>query len=141
MTTIAIQTGDAPALETELARRIHEFNAESTGYHDGEAFSAEQRCELGRLRGGISGYTWGGSAYISYLWVARELRGQGIGGALLTAAERHARAKGCRLIFLATHTFQAPRFYGQHGYLPIARIPDHPVGHATIHLAKTLGPE
>lgn len=141
MTTIAIQTGDAPELEIELARRIYEFNAESTGYHDGEVFSAEQRGEDDRLLAGISGYTWGGCAYISYLWVSRELRGQGLGSAFLTAAERHARGKGCRLIFLATHTFQAPRFYARQGYLPIARIPDHPVGHASIHLAKTLGPE
>lgn len=141
MTTIMIQAGDAPGLEIELARRIYEFNAESTGYHDGETFSAEHRGEHDRLLAGISGYTWGGCGYVSYLWVARELRGQGMGSALLAAAERHARTKGCRLIFLATHTFQAPRFYARHGYLPIARIPDHPVGHASIHLAKTLGPE
>ena len=135
---IEVRTGDAPEVETVLAKRIYEYNAAATGYYDGESFTAVHRSDSGELEAGISGYTWGGCCYVAYLWVADELRGKGIGSGLLDAVERHAQQKGCLVAFVSTHSFQAPAFYARRGYEEVARVNDHPVGHASLFYAKRL---
>lgn len=137
---IAIRLGDAPEIEAFLAERIYEFNAKTTGYFDGEFFSAVQRNESDAIRAGIYGYTWGGCCYVSFLWVDESERGHGMGTALLVAAEGHARSKGCEVVFLTTHTFQAPAFYERLGYVQQAVVRDHPVGYANVVFAKRLQP-
>lgn len=138
MSSITVRTGDDPQFEAFLAERIYEFNAAATGYHDAESFNAGRQSESGTIDAGISGYTWGGCCYVSYLWVAESLRGRGIGGELLDAVERHAREKRCQLMVLGSHTFQAPEFYARRGYEQVARIDDYPVGHADIFFTKRL---
>jgi GNAT superfamily N-acetyltransferase len=139
MSSIEIRTGDAPEVEAFLAQRIYEYNATATGYHDGKSFSALRRNEAGEIEAGICGYTWGGCCYVSHLWVSPALRGQGIGSELLGSAEKHAREKSCRVVFLSSHSFQAPEFYARKGYEQLARIDDHPAGHANIFFAKRPG--
>jgi ribosomal protein S18 acetylase RimI-like enzyme len=138
MATIEVRTGDAPELEHFLAQRIYEYNADATGYHDGESFTAICETEPGSVEAGISGFTWGGICFVSYLWVAAALRHRGIGSDLLRAVERHALEKRCRLVLVSSHTFQAPEFYARNGYEQVARIDDYPLGHADIFLAKRL---
>ena len=68
-------------------------------------------------------------------------------GELFAAARRdaagdivgHARAKGCTIVLLASHSFQSPGFYERHGYVRQAEITDHPIGHSSIFFAKRLG--
>ena len=137
---IVLLAGDAPEVEAFLAQRIYEFNSQATGCFDGLSFSATQRDGAGAIRGGISGYTWAGCCYISYLWVGQAQRGHGLGAALLSAAEEHARSMRCTVVFVATHNFQAPDFYEHMGYVRQSLIRDHPVGHASMTLAKRLEP-
>lgn len=138
---IVLRVGEATDVQAFLAERIYEFNAKATGYFDGESFSSTQSDESGVIRAGICGYTWGGCAYVSYLWVDQSERGRGLGTALLVAAEEHAKTKGCKVVFLATHSFQAPGFYERKGYEQQATLQDHPVGHASLVFAKRLQPE
>ncbi len=42
------------------------------------------------------------------------------------------------MVFLATHSFQAPAFYERRGYKAQAVVQDHPVGHASVVYAKRL---
>lgn len=125
--------GQAPDLEVQL----YEFNAAATGAHDGAdlGFSIE---EDGRLIGGLSGYTWAGIAEVRQLWVERAHRGQGLGEALMRAAIAAAQARGCRLMFLSTHSFQAPGFYEKLGFEVVATIPDKPLGHAEHWMRRRL---
>jgi len=136
--TITIRTGDAPQLEAFLVERIYEFNAAATGHDDGESFTGIRESSSGDIEAGISGYTWCGCCYISYLWVAESARGRGIGRELMQAVEQHARAKLCRVIFVATHSFQAPQFYARLGFEQVASIADHPVGYSSLFFAKRL---
>jgi ribosomal protein S18 acetylase RimI-like enzyme len=136
--TITIRTGDAPQLEAFLVERIYEYNAAVTGHDDGESITAIRESTSGELEAGISGYSWCGCCYIAYLWVAETARGRGIGSELVRAVEQHARAKACRVMFVATHSFQAPGFYVRMGFEQVASIPDHPVGHSSIFYAKRL---
>jgi ribosomal protein S18 acetylase RimI-like enzyme len=135
--TVAVRAGDAPHVEAFLADRIYEYNAAATGYHDAEPFTALKE-EGGAKEGGISGYTWGGCCYVSYLWVAESSRRRGLGSELLCAAERHARDKRCRLVLVSSHSFQAPGFYPRRGYELVARIEDHPVGYSSSWYIKRL---
>ena len=138
LTPITIHAGDAPDVEAFLTERIVEFNARATGYFDAASFSATQQDEDGVIRAGISGYTWGGCCYVSYLWIDERERGRGLGSALLLAAEEHARAKRCVMMLLSSHSFQAPGFYERHGYERQAVIHDHPVGYTSVFLMKRL---
>lgn len=137
---IALRVGDDPAFEAFLSDRIYEYNSAATGYHDAELFTAACRSTAGEIEGGISGYTWGGCCFISNLWVAQHMRGQGLGSSLLAAAEAHATGRRCALLLLSSHSFQAPAFYARNGYQPLARIDDYPVGHADIFYSKRLRP-
>jgi ribosomal protein S18 acetylase RimI-like enzyme len=136
--SIVLSVGEAPEIEAFLADRIYEFNAKVTGYFDGESFSGTQRDELGVIRAGVCGYTWGGCCYISYLWVDESQRRCGLGTALLNTAEKHAKTKGCKVVLVATHTFQAPGFYERKGYKQQAVVQNHPVGHESVVFAKLL---
>jgi N-acetylglutamate synthase-like GNAT family acetyltransferase len=138
--TITVRTGDAPQIEAFLSQRIYEFNAAATGYDDGETFTAIRESTSGAIEAGASGYTWGGCCYIAYLWVAEAARGQGIGSQLLRTVESHARAKSCRILFVSTHSFQAPEFYAGRGFELMASVADHPIGHSSFFYAKRLDP-
>lgn len=137
---IVLRAGDTPEIEAFLAARIYEFNAKASGYFDGESFSGTQRDDSGAIRAGISGYTWGGCCYISYLWVDEQERGQGLGTALLSAAEEYAGRRRCAVVFVATHSFQAPGFYERMGYERQTVLHDHPVGYSSASYAKRLPP-
>ncbi|HEX6833908.1 MAG TPA: GNAT family N-acetyltransferase, partial [Rudaea sp.] len=96
--TISIIVGDAPQTEHTLAQCIYEFNAQASGRDDAESFSAMRNDPHGEIEAGVCGYTWGGCCFVSYLWVAAPLRGAGVGRALLSAVEEHARKRGCRIV-------------------------------------------
>ena len=138
LSAITLHVGEAPEVDAFLAERIYEFNSKATGYSDAEFFSATQRDESAVIRAGINGYTWGGCCYVSYLWIEERERGRGLGTALLLAAEQHARAKGCVVLFLTSHSFQAPGFYERKGYTREAVVHDHPVGYTSVFLVKRL---
>ena len=121
----------------ELRTALHEYNIASTGYDDGRSLSCFLRDD-GRLVAGIDGFTWGGYARVDLLWVDEPLRRQGVGRALLAAAEAEARRRGCRTIVLDTHSFQAPDLYPALGYEPVGETRDTPVGHSQVLFQKDL---
>jgi ribosomal protein S18 acetylase RimI-like enzyme len=57
---------------------------------------------------------------------------------LLDAAEAEGRARGCVLMVVSTHSFQAPGLYERRGYVERGRVEGYPQGYAHIHLAKEL---
>jgi len=124
---------DAAALED----RLYEFNAAATGRADGRdlGFVVEEAREM---VAGAFGYTWAGIAELRYVWVREDRRGQGVGAALMRAAMDEARARGCRFMFLTTHSFQAPGFYVKLGFETVAVIADKPLGHAEHWMRLTL---
>jgi GNAT superfamily N-acetyltransferase len=121
-----------------LGERLYEFNVGATAIHDGTLLGIFMRDDNGVMTAGLHGHTWGGTCEISRLWVSDDLRHQGIGSRLMSAAEEEARRRGCRQMFLTTHSFQAPVFYASIGFEEIGRITDYPAGHDQIFLRKRL---
>ncbi len=96
--------------------------------------------EDGFLLGGCAGrmervWHW---LTIDTMWVAPELRGRGLGRALLTAVEDQARGLGCRWSDVTTFDFQAPAFYASAGYVEYGRKLDYPPGHVNHLMRKDL---
>lgn len=135
---IQIQAEVAPADADYVEDQINRFNMHAVGAFDARALAGFVRAGDGMLVAGITGYSWAGMCEIQFLWVAEQLRGQGYGSALLTAAEREARHRGCRTMLLNTYSFQAPLFYEQRGYTVVGRAPESPPGHTSFTLIKAL---
>jgi ribosomal protein S18 acetylase RimI-like enzyme len=127
-----------PELVGLLSRRIYEFNVGVTGLDDGRELSLRASSTTGELLGGLTGWTWGGCGYVDVLWVATGSRGRGIGSRLLELAEREAVARGAVVMALSTHSFQAPAFYRERGYVDVGRTEGYPAGYAQVHLRKDL---
>jgi GNAT superfamily N-acetyltransferase len=133
-------TDDPPACDiAALDDRINRFNADRSGIDDASFLSIMLRATDGELYAGVHGHSWGGYCEIRSLWVAEDRRGQGLGSALLDAAEQEALRRGCDRIILSTHSFQAPGFYDRHGFRVVADIPDCPRGYSHLVLVKYIG--
>jgi GNAT superfamily N-acetyltransferase len=89
-----------------------------------------------RLAAGLFGRIWFGLFHVRLLWVDPARRGEGLGTALMRAAEAEAGAQGCRAVYLDTATFQAGPFYARLGYREIARVQGY--GHGVLFFAKDL---
>ena len=134
---ISCDTDDeCEALGSWLAERIYEFNAQATGYFDGQLLGGCIRNDAGKVIAGFHGHTWGGCCELSHIWVDERYRGQGLGAALLRTAEAEAAARGCAQVVLATHSFQAPGFYERMGYERKYTIQGRPKGYTDIIYAK-----
>jgi len=83
---LVIGEGDRE-LRERLDQEIIAFNVAVTGYHDARLLSIAARGSSGDLRGGLSGWTWGGCGHVELLWVRDDQRGNGLGTRLLAAAE------------------------------------------------------
>ncbi|HEX8551979.1 MAG TPA: GNAT family N-acetyltransferase [Abditibacteriaceae bacterium] len=90
------------------------------------------------VQGGLLGYTHWGWLFVSHLWIAEPLRGQGYGRSLLDKAEEEALARGCRYAHLDTFDFQARDFYAKLGYMVFGQLHDYPAGHTRFFLQKAL---
>ena len=126
------------AAVAELRERIIAFNIAVTGYDDGRSLSCFLRHDDEEMYAGLDGFTWGGYAMIEWLWVAEAARGSGLGRRLVVAAEREAAARGCSVVRVNTHTFQAPGFYRTLGYSEIGTADDAPVGYGEVFFSKRL---
>ena len=80
-------------------------------------------------------------AHIKRMWVARSVRGLGLGRRLLGELEAQAAARGVRTVRLETHRALSEAFslYRTAGYREVARFNDEPYAHHWFE--KTIGTE
>jgi GNAT superfamily N-acetyltransferase len=129
-----------PALFAAIARPLAAFNAPFAGPAEARPLVlALQRAPAGEVIGGLSGETIYRWLAIQVLYVPPELRGRGIGAALLRGAEDEARARGCRGIVVNTFSFQARPFYERMGFSHFGTLEDCPPGHRCFYLVKRIG--
>ena len=87
--------------------------------------------------GGLWGHTAYGWLYTQLLVVPAAARGQGLGRALMLAAEAEARKRGCAQAWVDT-IFGARGFYERLGYTGFGELADHPPGFTRSFLKKAL---
>ncbi len=90
------------------------------------------------LRAGVLVYVHPGWAYIDLLWVAEDLRGQGLGQLYMQKAEEEAVRRKCHSAFLWTQDYEAPGFYEKLGYKRFVTFEDFIPGHQRIGFMKRL---
>lgn len=102
----------------------------------GQPLAFARRDGSGRVVAGLVGEVALDWLYIDKFWVDESLRGQGIGGRLLAAAEAEAQRLGAIGAHLNTSSFQAPAFYRAQGYAEVGRLEGRPAGHDRLWFAK-----
>jgi len=139
MDDVTLEITDTPAAADREAVRegLIEFCDRFLGPRDFRPIGIFVRGPKG-LRAGLVGETGRGVFKLAYVWVAEEMRGQGIGTKLLLAAETEAMARGCRRVLLDTYDFQARPFYERHGYRVFAEFDGFARGHSSFFMAKDL---
>jgi GNAT superfamily N-acetyltransferase len=80
----------------------------------------------GEVAGGLLGRTSLGLFFLDLFYLPEHLRGSGTGNAVIRMAEAEAVRRGCRAGTLVTVNFQAPEFYGRHGWEEFGRIQTAP---------------
>lgn len=134
---LALTYDPSPAPETRaaLAREINDFNGRAFPYAS-TRFAFLSRDSSENLQAGVMGTMSWGWLFIEAVWVSDALRGQGVGRALMAAAERHAREAGCHAVWL--DTFQARDFYLALGYEAFGVLEDYPPGQHRTFMRKAL---
>jgi GNAT superfamily N-acetyltransferase len=135
----------AERLDEEAAAAIEQglsaYNREHGGESGGRPVAVTVRDRgTGAPVGGLRGRTSYGLLYIDLLFLPPHLRGGGLGGAVVQAAEVEAARRGCTMAMLFTFDFQAPGFYARLGYEEFGRVEPEPPGRARIYMRKRIGP-
>ena len=137
----SLEVTDAPdpSVRTAVSERLLAYNAALLGPPGTRPLAILLRAEDGSdVVGGLWGRTSYGWLFVELLFVPEGLRGQGVGAALLQAAETEAGLRSCRGIWLDTFSAAAATFYRKQGFRPFGVIPDYPPGAARQFLFKRL---
>jgi GNAT superfamily N-acetyltransferase len=135
---ITLETQDLDELTNEIRERLLAFNQQRVGPFRDVRVVLTARSAAGELLGGLVGLGFWNGLFIELLWIDEPARRQGIGTALMRAAESEARKRGWEVCFLSTFTFQAPEYYRKLGYEPFGELKGMPPGHSRTWFAKWL---
>ena len=94
--------------------------------------------DQGEKQAGLVGETFGNWLCIHYLFVAEQLRGQGVGKKLIESAEETAKKRGSKYAFVDTFSFQAPGFYEKLGFKEVFALKNYPYTEARYYYTKEL---
>ena len=118
---------------------IDGFNHREPELRQVRALHVFARDERGQVVAGAVGRTWGQCAELQQLWVQEADRHQGVGRHLMALFEADAAARGCRLVYLDTFSFQAPGFYEKLGYRCVLQTRGFTRGIVKFTMHKVLG--
>ena len=130
----------APSVEDNayLENSINRFNMDLTGIPFGGHVSVLVYDEHDQRIGGVTGWQWGDSFTIEFLWLEQEWRGQDIGTEIMRLIEHQAAERGCTQIYLDTYSFQAVDFYQKLGYEAFGTLENFPTPYRRYFLRKRL---
>jgi ribosomal protein S18 acetylase RimI-like enzyme len=139
-TPLELTTSPSDEDARAISKGLLAFNQAAIGdkADEGVGFSIFSRDDAGGVVGGLRAMCSWDTLHIEVVWVSEEVRGQGLGRALVERAEVFAIEKGISLALLETTSWQARPFYERLGYAVMATIPDYPKGHAMHYMTKKL---
>ncbi len=135
---IALESEPDPRDMNAIMQGLLAFNSLHTNGETIQHLVVTVRDDGKKVVGGLVGATYLGWLQVHVLFLPEELRGKGLGGTLLAAAEEEAVRRGCRNATLETYSFQSLQFYEKRGYVVFGKLPDMPAGGAKYFLAKTF---
>jgi GNAT superfamily N-acetyltransferase len=135
---ISIERARAAQVSRELWKGLVSFNRTQAGPLRYKRDVISVRDVRGHLLGGIILQSYWRETYVELLWLSARARRAGLGGKLLSEAERRVRKRGSRIIHLNTYSFQAPGFYEKWGYRRFGRIAGSPQGESRHFYVKRL---
>lgn len=124
--------------ETEIFQGLLEYNLARIEDKNPKDLGIYFENESGQKLAGLIGNTHGNWLSIKFLWVDKELRGNKIGSKILMQAEKIAKERGCKYVFLDTFSFQAPEFYKKHGYKEVFTLEEYPITGKRYYFTKTI---
>jgi GNAT superfamily N-acetyltransferase len=114
------------------------FNRQYGGEETWRELTISFKDPKGKVIAGLNGHTDWGWLFVKLLWVSEKHRGSGLGKKLMEMAEKEAKRRKCRNIWLDTFSFQAPAFYRKLGYRKFGELDDYPKGYKRFFYAKRL---
>ncbi len=132
---------DSPSLAEVrlLDDQLEAFNTKQVGRDDFKPLNLVIRDKGGTLIAGLKAVTGWDWLYIQVLWVHEDHRRTGIGSRLLDRAEHEAQQRGCIGACLSSFSFQAPRFYENHGYSTFGEIERYPADNSMFFCRSDSG--
>lgn len=121
-----------------ITRGLTGFNEGEIGPADRQPLAVLIRDADGTVIGGLSGYTSWNWLFTQLLFIPEELRGEGMAGWLLGAAETEARTRGCTGAWIDTFSPIALKAYMRQGYEVFGEIPNFIGDRTRSFLKKTL---
>jgi GNAT superfamily N-acetyltransferase len=140
MTATQFDLTDDPSPDelAAIGQGLNAYNVADVGPSDRRLIAVLLRDDAGQPIGGLSGYTSWGWLFTQQLFIPKPLRGQGMVGRLLTAAEAQAQARGCKGAWIDTFNPVALRAYQRQGYVIFGEIPDYVADRSRTFLQKRL---
>ena len=123
-------------LYADIIRRFEAYNRQHTSWGAG-VFSVA-RYASGRAIAAARGILNMGLVEIRGVWIDPDLRGTGMGRALMAALEAEAMQRGATRAALDTYSWQAVGFYLKLGYREFGVL-DYPNGTRRHFMTKDLG--
>lgn len=122
-----------------IVATLDAYNDAHSGMVDQPGFAVlirdlETKAAIGRLYA-TDGYGW---AFIRYLAIPENLRGQGLGQRVIMEAEKIARERGYIGVWLDTFEFQARPFYEKLGFEVFGQLEGGPGAIPRYFLKKRL---
>lgn len=126
------------AEEATIHASLMAHNAVMLGASDPQSIYIPLKNEAGEVDGGLIGLIRRGWLHVDYLFVPERLRGLGMAGKLLQAAEDEARKRGCKGAFIDTANPVARRAYKRQGYETFGTLEGYTDTHSITWMKKML---
>ncbi|MGQ0697796.1 MAG: GNAT family N-acetyltransferase [Panacagrimonas sp.] len=136
--SIAAVAEEESAIADAIIELLKDYNQQFIGRAPYDLFRLAAHDREGRLIGGLLGEWRSYWLHVDILVVTEPYRRSGLGSALMADAERVAREKNYRGIFLDTFEFQAPRFYEKLGFTRFGSIRNYCDGYDRHFYEKRL---
>lgn len=113
---VALETKSLDAVKKAIGKGLGDYNTGAAGPYNYSEYVVSVRDAKKRVRGGFTVDVYYDTAFLRWAWVDEKLRGKKLGRTLMAAAEEEARARGAKVMWLDTFSFQARPFYEKLGY-------------------------
>ncbi len=127
-----------PEEEKAVEAPLVAYNIERFGPSDMQKLGIFLRDADGNVEGGLVGRTARGWLYTQLIFIPEHLRGQGIAGKLLAAAEDEAKHRGCIGAYIDSMNPDAVAAYQKYGYEIAGSVGPFSAGNGLTWLSKKL---